>query len=83
MDGNHYSLIYAGNQASSSGPKAKKYFVVSQDNDLRAILASKPGIPLLYLNQVTLVLEPPSQQSQEFNKQVKFVVSSQLWFNVL
>ncbi len=35
------------------------------------MLSARPGIPLLYLNKVTLVLEPPSGQSQEFNKEVR------------
>lgn len=59
-----------GDQGSSSTTKSKKYCVVTQDKELRSVLGARPGIPLLYLNKVTLVLETPSAVSQEFNKEV-------------
>ena len=58
-------MVKAGTKSSR-----KHYFVVTQDTELRATLGARPGIPLLYLNKVTLVLEPPSGQSQEHNKEV-------------
>lgn len=50
--------------------KAKKYVVASQDKDLRAALRSLPGIPLVYFNNVIMILEPPSYASKDFNKKV-------------
>ena len=43
----------------------------SQDKELRAVLGSMPGHPLFYFNQVTLVMEPPSQRSLLHSKQVE------------
>lgn len=51
--------------------KKKRYFVCTQDRDLRAVLGSMPGNPLLYLNQVSLVMEPPSQNSLENSKKIE------------
>jgi rRNA-processing protein FCF1 len=51
--------------------KSRRYLVASQDKDLRNSLGYVPGVPLIYLNKVTLVLEPPSQTSKEFNKEVR------------
>ena len=48
-----------------------KYLVATQDQDLRRTLAHIPGIPLIYLNKVTLILESPSQSSYEYNKEVR------------
>jgi hypothetical protein len=45
--------------------------VCSQDKELRAVLGSIPGHPLLYLNQVSLVMEPPSQHSVDHNKKLE------------
>lgn len=44
--------------------------VATQDKDLRLFLASIPGIPLIYLNKVTVVLEPPSQASKTQSSEV-------------
>jgi Fcf1 len=49
----------------------KNYFVASQDKDLRMRVGSVPGVPIIYLNKVTLVLEPPSQDSRDFSKEVR------------
>jgi rRNA-processing protein FCF1 len=51
--------------------KMKNYFIASQDKDLRMRVGSVPGIPIIYLNKVTLVLEPPSQDSRDFSKEVR------------
>jgi U3 small nucleolar RNA-associated protein 23 len=51
--------------------KSKKYIVASQDKDLRQLLANVPGVPLVYLNKVTMVLEPPSNKSKDFNCQIE------------
>ena len=56
--------------SSSSSARIKRYFIASQDRELRSALGSTPGVPLIYLNKVTLVLEPPSSASLEFNKEV-------------
>jgi hypothetical protein len=50
--------------------KTKSYFVASQDKDLRMRVGSVPGTPIIYLNKVTLILEPPSQDSRDFSKEV-------------
>jgi hypothetical protein len=49
----------------------KKYFVATQDVDLRRDLSHIPGIPLIYLNKVTLVLEPISRSSLEHNQRIE------------
>lgn len=51
--------------------KRKKFFVATQDQELRQKLGNQPGIPLIYLNKVTLVLEAPSKASQNFSSQVE------------
>lgn len=45
-----------------------KYVVATQDKSLRLQLAQIPGVPLIYFNKVSLVLEPPSEASKQFNK---------------
>ena len=40
-----------------------KFVVASQDTDLRRRLRQVPGVPLVYLNRTTLILEPPSTKS--------------------
>lgn len=54
----------------SAKSKERKYIVATLDPDLRSALNSLPGIPLLYLNKVIVVMEPPSQKSKEYNNQV-------------
>jgi len=49
----------------------KHYLVATQDKKLRKKLAYIPGVPLIYLNQVTLLLEPPSIASKEYNRNVE------------
>lgn len=68
---NYYFLIekQSGTSVKFSA-KDKKYFVATQDKELRLILGSITGIPLIYLNNVTFVLEPPSNNSKEANKKV-------------
>lgn len=56
--------------------KNKKYMVATQDKDLRNILGEIPGIPIIYLNKVTLVLEPPSKSSREYNQSTEIMKSA-------
>jgi hypothetical protein len=58
----------------------KHYFVATQDNDFHEALDRIPGIPILYLNKVTLVLSNMSRASKAFSSQVK--TSFQLCFLV-
>lgn len=62
---------YISRSSSRDATKKKRYFVCTQDRELRAVLGSMPGNPLLYLNQVSLVMEPPSQNSVENNKRIE------------
>lgn len=48
----------------------RRYFIATQDRDLRLALNRIPGVPLMYFNKVTLVLEGPSKASLNFNKNV-------------
>ena len=60
-----------------SDTRSKSYFVASQDKDLRSSINSRvPGVPLIYLNKVSVVLEPPSEASRNFNKRVEGTKSS-------
>lgn len=56
---------------ASPAARKRRYLVATQDKDLRAILGHVPGIPLIYLNKVTMVLEPPSSVSKDFNLQIE------------
>jgi len=49
----------------------RRFVVATQDKDLRAALGHIPGIPLIYLNKVILVLEPPSPTSRDFNQRLE------------
>jgi len=46
----------------------RKYMIATQDKDLRNKLGDIPGVPIIYLNKVTLVLEPPSIASKQYNQ---------------
>jgi U3 small nucleolar RNA-associated protein 23 len=59
-----------------SSIKNKKYMVATQDKDLRNMLGEIPGIPIIYLNKVTLVLEPPSKSSKEYNQATEITKSA-------
>lgn len=48
----------------------KKYFIATQDKDIRQAVGNLAGVPTLYFNKVTLVLESPSEASKNFNNQV-------------
>lgn len=63
-----YHQEYCKNPSSKSN---KHYLVATQDKKLRKKIAHIPGIPLIYLNQVTLLLEPPSTASKEYNRNVE------------
>jgi hypothetical protein len=47
--------------------------IATQDQELRRSLAQVPGVPLIYLNLVTLVLEAPSQSSLQYNRNVSIL----------
>jgi U3 small nucleolar RNA-associated protein 23 len=49
----------------------KRFMVATQDKVLRHNLARLPGIPLVYLNNVALVMEVPSSTSREFNSEIE------------
>lgn len=46
--------------------KKRKYFVACQNNSLRGQLGGIPGVPLLYMNKVALVMEPPSNATLRY-----------------
>lgn len=56
---------------TSSDNTTKKYMVATQDKALRNALGRIPGTPLFYLNNVSLVMEPVSNVSKDFNKQLE------------
>ena len=56
------------NNERISNPSLKKYMIATQDKDLRNKLGDVPGVPIIYLNKVTLVLEPPSTASKNYNQ---------------
>jgi U3 small nucleolar RNA-associated protein 23 len=49
----------------------RRYFVASQDDDLRDEVKRIPGCPTIYFNKVTLVLESPSSATQNFSAEVE------------
>lgn len=55
---------------AKSSKSPKHYFVATQDQDLRNALERIPGVPILYLNKVTLVLSNISRASLEYNSRV-------------
>jgi U3 small nucleolar RNA-associated protein 23 len=59
-------------QKNQDDSRSRSYFVASQDKDLRSVVSSRlPGVPLIYLNKVSVVLEPPSEASRNFKKRVE------------
>lgn len=42
----------------------RKYLVATQDRDLRTAVAKIPGVPIIFANKVSVVLEPPSASSK-------------------
>lgn len=61
-------IRFIGRHNKSEQSQKRRYFVCSQDRELRAYLGGMPGQPLIYLNQVTLVMEPPSAASRDQQK---------------
>jgi U3 small nucleolar RNA-associated protein 23 len=47
------------------------YFVASQDPELRGRLRGLPGVPLLHIIINTMVLEKPSESTQDRAQQVR------------
>ena len=62
-------MLYNLRDERASNPSNnKKYMIATQDKDLRNKLGDIPGVPIIYLNKVTLVLEPPSIASKQYNQ---------------
>jgi hypothetical protein len=68
--------------SSKAGPSPKHYFFATQDQEMRNALEQIPGVPLLYLNKVTLVLSNTSKASLNYNNQV-ILLSIQFYFSFL
>lgn len=49
---------------------SRQYVVATQDKHLRHELSKIPGVPAIYFNKVSLVLEPPSKSSRSFGQDV-------------
>lgn len=64
-------LVGTQGHAESKISKSRKYCVATQDKEIRAVLGSKNGVPLIYLNNVTMILEPPSNYSKEANVEIE------------
>lgn len=64
------------NAAAGEGKLKRRFFVATQDKDLRTAAARIPGIPVLYLNKVTMVLEPPSSASVNYRNTAEDVKAS-------
>lgn len=45
--------------------EAPRYFVATQDTSLRTRLGALGGVPLLYVNKVSMILEAPSEASKQ------------------
>ena len=65
------SMLENLHQEAAENPKQMKYVVATQDKDLRLLLGAIPGVPLVYFNKVTLVLEPPSETSKRFSQKLE------------
>lgn len=64
------NLFHENMKNTTASKKKMRYMVATQDKDLRSQLNSIPGVPLIYFNKVSLVLEPPSDTSKSFNDSV-------------
>lgn len=74
MISKHFSLwrdIHGNPNDVDDDRNAKHFMVATQDKKLRHALAKVPGVPLLYMNNVILILEPPSEASRQFLQQVR------------
>jgi rRNA-processing protein FCF1 len=54
-------------KSEDSDLATRRFVVATQDQGLRRALATIPGVPLVYLNNVALVVEAPSEVSRSFN----------------
>lgn len=52
--------------AARNNAAGKKFFVATQDRNLRHSLAGFAGVPIIYTNKVSVVLEAPSEASKKF-----------------
>eukprot|EP00607_Mallomonas_marina_P010073 CAMPEP_0182418306 /NCGR_PEP_ID=MMETSP1167-20130531/2776_1 /TAXON_ID=2988 /ORGANISM="Mallomonas Sp, Strain CCMP3275" /LENGTH=150 /DNA_ID=CAMNT_0024592453 /DNA_START=333 /DNA_END=785 /DNA_ORIENTATION=- len=50
---------------------SRNFFVATQDKEFRQQLRRIPGVPIMYLNKVILILEPPSDASKEFRNELE------------
>lgn len=49
----------------------RNFFLATQDRDLRKEIGNIPGVPIIYFNKVTLVLEPPSESSRQYGQMLE------------
>jgi len=68
----HFNICAEPDHSSNrEKTKMRRYLLATQDQELRRSICSIPGIPLIYLNKVTLLLEAPSHSSLKYNQQVR------------
>jgi hypothetical protein len=69
-----------------------RYFIASQDTTLREHIRNEiPGVPTIYFNRITMVLETPSTASKNFQATVCYsmriflfnIYSENRYFNLL
>ena len=60
------TLLQERKEAITSNRRFMSYFVATQDHELRIRLGNIPGVPVIYLNKVSLVMEAPSDSSRNF-----------------
>jgi hypothetical protein len=49
----------------------RHYFVATQDKESRSAINRMPGVPTLYLSQVVLIMEAPSDASKTYTRQAE------------
>lgn len=63
---------------ASTKHKMKRYLIATQDGNVRTELRTIPGVPVLYANKVTLILEAVSEASKSFNTKVILVMCNNI-----
>jgi rRNA-processing protein FCF1 len=64
-------IVFADSNSKDIHSKGHKhFFVATQDRESRLAVNRMPGIPTMYLSQVVLVMEAPSDASRVYNKRV-------------
>jgi Fcf1 len=69
-------------KAASSGHRERHYFVATQDTGLRVRLGRIAGVPIMYLNKVTMVLEAPSEASRRHSKEVTMLMTASMHVSI-